>query len=95
MLARKEGSLFIGGKCDLMNRDVPLSPLLQALRSLIRQIYSQSPERMAKLKLQLEEALGQGAAVIVQLLPEAAKLLANFRLWSRCLLLKRLFGFIA
>ncbi|MGG1639203.1 helix-turn-helix transcriptional regulator [Paenibacillus sp. NRS-1760] len=74
VLARKEGSLFIGGKCDLMNRDVPLSPLLQALRSLIRQIYSQSPERMAKLKLQLEEALGQGAAVIVQLLPEAAKL---------------------
>jgi len=71
---RMGGGRFIRGKCDVLNRDIPFSSLLQALRSLIRQVWSESPERLAKLKKQLTEELGQGAAVIVQLLPEAAEL---------------------
>jgi predicted ATPase len=74
-LVRMDGGRFISGKCDELNRDIPFSSLLQALRSLIRRIWSESPERAVKLKGQLTEALGQGAAVIVQLLPEAAELL--------------------
>ncbi|WP_239616223.1 AAA family ATPase [Cohnella mopanensis] len=73
----KDGGQFIAGKCDLMNRELPFSPILQALRRLIRQVWSESPERVAKLKERLTEALGQGAGVIVQLLPEAAKLLGK------------------
>jgi len=71
---RMGGGRFIRGKCDVLNRDIPFSSLLQALRSLIRQVWSESPERLAKLKKQLTEELGQGTAVIVQLLPEAAEL---------------------
>ena len=74
MLVRRDEGRFISGKCDMMNRDIPFSSLLEALRSLIRQIWSESPDRVAKLKKQLTKALGQGAAVIVQLLPEAAEL---------------------
>ncbi|RXZ79628.1 GAF domain-containing protein [Paenibacillaceae bacterium] len=74
-LVRRDGFRFISGKCDMLNRDIPFSSLLQALRGLIQQIWSESPERVVKLKRQLTEALGQGAAVIVQLLPEAAELL--------------------
>ncbi|MGO4695918.1 BREX system ATP-binding domain-containing protein [Paenibacillus sp. 2TAB26] len=74
MLVRRDGGRFVSGKCDMMNRDIPFSSLLEALRSLIRQIWSESPDRVAKLKKQLTKALGQGAAVIVQLLPEAAEL---------------------
>ncbi len=70
----RDGGRFISGKCDMMNRDIPFSSLLEALRSLIRQIWSESPDRVAKLKKQLTKALGQGAAVIVELLPEAAEL---------------------
>jgi predicted ATPase/DNA-binding CsgD family transcriptional regulator len=75
MPVRMHGGRFISGKCDMLNRDIPFYSLLQALRSLIRHIWSESPEKVAKLKRQLTEALGQGAAVIVQLLPEAAELL--------------------
>ncbi|MBH5317523.1 DUF2791 family P-loop domain-containing protein [Paenibacillus sp. GSMTC-2017] len=77
-LVRREGGLFIRGKCDLMNQETPFSPLLQALRSLIQQIWSKSREKVEKLKLGLTEALGHGAAVIVQLLPEATKLFGEF-----------------
>lgn len=73
----REGGQFIAGKCDLMNRDTPFSPILQSLRRLIRQIWSESPHRVAKLKDELAEALGQGAGVIAELLPEAAKLLGD------------------
>jgi len=78
VLVTREGGRFIAGKCDLMNRDIPFSPILQALRKLIRKIWSESPERVAKLKMRLTDALGQGAGVIVQLLPESAKLLGEF-----------------
>ncbi|MFC5406609.1 AAA family ATPase [Cohnella soli] len=72
------GGQFISGKCDLMNRDIPFEPILQALRRLIRQIWSASPDKVAKLKVQLAESLGMGAGVIAQLLPEAAALLGDF-----------------
>ncbi len=74
MVVRRDGGRFISGKCDMMNRDIPFSSLLEALRSLIQQFWSESPDRVAELKKQLTKALGQGAAVIVQLLPEAAEL---------------------
>lgn len=74
MQVRMKGYRFISGKCDMLNRDIPFSPLLQALRSLIRKIWSESPDRVVNLKSQLTNALGQGVAVIVQLLPEAAEL---------------------
>ncbi len=73
----REGGQFIAGKCDLMNRELPFAPILQALRRLIRQVWSEFPERAAELKVQLTAALGPGAGVIVQLLPEAAKLLGQ------------------
>lgn len=74
MVVRMAGGRFVSGKCDVLNRDIPFSSLLEALRSLIRQIWSESPDSVAKLKKKLTKALGTGAAVIVQILPEAAEL---------------------
>ncbi|WP_240421518.1 helix-turn-helix transcriptional regulator [Paenibacillus periandrae] len=74
----RAGGRFISGKCDLMNRDIPFEPILQALRRLIRQIWSASPEKVTKLKVRLAESLSTGAGVIAQLLPEAASLLGDF-----------------
>lgn len=73
----RAGGRFIAGKCDLMNRDIPFSSILEALRRLIRQVWSESPESIAKLKVRLTEALGRRAGVITQLLPEAEKLLGK------------------
>ncbi|WP_256761794.1 AAA family ATPase [Cohnella sp. WQ 127256] len=73
----RAGGRFISGKCELMNRDIPFSPILEALRRLIQQVWSESPESVARLKVQLLEALGRRAGVIAQLLPEAEKLLGK------------------
>jgi energy-coupling factor transporter ATP-binding protein EcfA2 len=74
----REGGQFIAGKCDQMIRDIPFEPILQALRRLIRQVSSESPERVAKLKARLAEALDHGAGVIAEFLPEAANLLGDY-----------------
>ncbi|WP_161601416.1 AAA family ATPase [Paenibacillus luteus] len=71
----KEGAQFIAGKCELMNRDIPFSPILQALRRLIKQTLSEAPERVDMVKTRLAKVLGQGAGVIAALLPEAETLL--------------------
>ncbi|WP_179233069.1 helix-turn-helix transcriptional regulator [Paenibacillus rigui] len=71
------GGQFLAGKCDLMNRDIPFEPILQMLRGLIQQIWSASPEKVARLKARLAKSLGTGAGVIAQLLPEAATLLGD------------------
>jgi predicted ATPase/DNA-binding CsgD family transcriptional regulator len=77
MPVTRQGGRFIWGKCELMNRDTPFSPILQALRGLIRQIWSESPELIMQWKARLAEALGQGAGIIAELLPEAAALLGS------------------
>jgi predicted ATPase/DNA-binding NarL/FixJ family response regulator len=72
------GALFISGKCDLMNHDTPFAPLLQALQKLMQHIWSERLDKVAQLKAGLVEALGQGAGVIAELLPEAAMLLGDY-----------------
>jgi predicted ATPase/DNA-binding CsgD family transcriptional regulator/GAF domain-containing protein len=75
-VARERGR-FVSGKTDRMNREAPFAPILQALSDLVRQIWTESPDKVAKWKNRLTKALGSGAAVIAQLLPEAAKLLGD------------------
>ncbi|MDB4867156.1 MAG: hypothetical protein JWR03_1489 [Cohnella sp.] len=77
MPVAKEGGRFVSGKTDRMNREAPFAPILQALSGLVRQIWTESPDRVAKWKNRLTKALGSGAAIIAQLLPEAAKLLGD------------------
>ncbi|WP_155705047.1 AAA family ATPase [Paenibacillus psychroresistens] len=72
------GARFISSKCDLMNHDMPFAPLLQALQKLMQHIWSESLDKVAELKNKLAGALGQGAGVIAELLPEAAMLLGDF-----------------
>jgi predicted ATPase/DNA-binding NarL/FixJ family response regulator len=72
------GARFISGKCDLMNHDVPFAALLEALRKLIQITWSESSDKVTQLKTRLTEALGQGAGVIAELLPESTMLLGDF-----------------
>ncbi|MFC5471338.1 BREX system ATP-binding domain-containing protein [Cohnella suwonensis] len=73
----RAGGRFIAGKCDLMNRDIPFEPILQAFRSLIQYIWSETPDNVARLRAGLSKSLGTGAGVVAELLPEAAKLLGD------------------
>lgn len=63
---------FITGKCDQYNRSQPYTALIQAFKPLIQQLLSEPEERLGYWREKLTSALGDNAAVIVELLPNLA-----------------------
>lgn len=61
---------FIAGKFDQLQRDVPHGAVLAAFRELVRQILTESAERVARWKQRLVDALGGNARVITDVVPE-------------------------
>jgi predicted ATPase/signal transduction histidine kinase len=68
-IARRRG-YFISGKSDQLLRDEPYAPLLQAFRGLVRQILSETTERVTRWREQLTLALGTNGRVITDVIPE-------------------------
>lgn len=64
------GGFFISGKFDRIRRDIPYEPLIHALRGLIRQLLSQSPDAVGFWKESMNHALGANAQLIVEVIPE-------------------------
>jgi PAS domain S-box-containing protein len=65
---------FIAGKFDQVMR-VPYGAVLQAFRELIQQLLTESETRIAAWRTRLLEALGGGAAVLAEVMPEITALL--------------------
>ncbi len=61
---------FAAGKFDQLQRNVPFSALVRALRDLVRQLLSESEERLVQWRHRLMEALGANGQVIVDVIPE-------------------------
>ncbi len=61
---------FAAGKFDQLQRNVPFSALVRALRDLVRQLLSESEERLSAWRHRLMEALGANGRVIVDVIPE-------------------------
>jgi predicted ATPase/transcriptional regulator with GAF, ATPase, and Fis domain len=73
LVARDRGR-FASGKFDQLERNTPYSALLQALRSLVRQVLAESEERVEAIRSGLGEALGSALGVISAVLPEVEML---------------------
>ncbi|MFY0533156.1 ATP-binding protein [Nannocystis pusilla] len=67
-LAREKG-YYISGKYDQHNRDTPYSAIVQAFDSLVRQLLSESEERITKWRGAVLDALGSNGQVICDVLP--------------------------
>ncbi|WP_414573385.1 AAA family ATPase [Nostoc sp. CCY 9925] len=67
-IVRKRG-YFIKGKFDQFNRSIPLSALVQAFRSLIEQILTQSDRQIAQWKDKILGKLGENGQVIIEVIP--------------------------
>ncbi|WAS95277.1 AAA family ATPase [Nannocystis punicea] len=67
-LAREKG-YYISGKYDQHNRDTPYSAIVQAFDSLVRQLLSESEERITKWRGAILDALGSNGQVICDVLP--------------------------
>jgi PAS domain S-box-containing protein len=68
-LARK-GGYFISGKFDQYQRDIPYDCLVQAFRSLVRQLLTESEARITDWREKLRLALGENAGIIIEAIPE-------------------------
>ncbi|MDC3955522.1 AAA family ATPase [Polyangium jinanense] len=67
-LAREKG-YYISGKYDQHNRDTPYSAIVQAFDSLIKQLLSESEDRITKWRDAIRNALGSNGQVICDVLP--------------------------
>jgi predicted ATPase/signal transduction histidine kinase/tRNA A-37 threonylcarbamoyl transferase component Bud32 len=66
----KKRGYFISGKFEQFQRHIPYASLVQAFRSLIRQILTESPIQIEKLRAKLIAALGTNSQVILEVIPE-------------------------
>jgi predicted ATPase/signal transduction histidine kinase/tRNA A-37 threonylcarbamoyl transferase component Bud32 len=68
-LTRHRG-YFISGKFDQLQRHVPYSSLIQAMRSLIQQILTESAEKVAQWQDKILEVVNQQGKIIIDVIPE-------------------------
>ena len=66
----KARGYFISGKFDQLQRNVPYSGLVAAVRDLVRQLLTESEARLAVWRRDLIEALEPNARVILDVLPD-------------------------
>ncbi len=61
---------FIAGKFDQFQRNIPYFAVIQAFRNLTDQIIAESPDRLARWRDLLLEALGPNGQMIIDVIPE-------------------------
>ncbi|NQE32290.1 AAA family ATPase [Microcoleus asticus] len=75
-LTRQRG-YFIAGKFDQFQRDTPYASLIQAFRSLIRQLLTESDAQISKWREKLQAELGEAGGVIVEVIPEVELIIGS------------------
>ena len=68
---------FISGKYDQYKRDLPYAAILDAFRDLARQIAAESDAVVRAWRERVNAALGDNAAVLIDVVPELAPLLGS------------------
>ncbi|PZD73685.1 Autoinducer 2 sensor kinase/phosphatase LuxQ [Acaryochloris thomasi RCC1774] len=71
----RQRGYFIQGKFDQFQRNVPFSAFVQALQNLISQLLAESDEALQVWRLNLIQALGNNAQVLVDSIPELANII--------------------
>ncbi|MBD2138272.1 AAA family ATPase [Anabaena sp. FACHB-1237] len=73
----REQGYFISGKYDQFQKDIPFSALLQAFRSLMRQLLTESKTQLEQWKNQILSALREQAQVIIDVIPELENIIGK------------------
>lgn len=68
-IVRRKG-YFTSGKCDQFKRGIPYAAMIQAFQHLIRQLLTESKEKIEIWKNKLLKALGTNGKVIIDVIPE-------------------------
>lgn len=75
-IVRQKG-YFISGKFDQVVRTNPFGALIQAFRGLIRQLLTESEERLAVWRTELIAVLGANGGVLAEVMPEIELLIGK------------------
>jgi protein kinase len=73
-IERRRGH-FIKGKFDQLNRGIPFSGFLQALRDLMVQLAGASDAELEKARAQIMSAVGENGQIIIDEVPELARII--------------------
>ena len=76
LIVREEG-YFISGKYDQFQRNIPFSALVQAFRSLMRQLLTENSVQLQEWKNQILSALGEQGQVIIDVIPELENIIGQ------------------
>ncbi len=68
---------LIKGKFDQFNRNIPFSAFVQALRSLVGQLLSESDEQLARWRTNIMTAIAPNGQTIVDVLPELEQIIGQ------------------
>ena len=74
LLARERGR-FVGGKSDQFRRNEPYAALLNALQQLVRGLFALEADAREERKQALQAGLGEEAGVLIDVIPELARVL--------------------
>ncbi|BAU64892.1 ATP-binding region ATPase domain protein [Stanieria sp. NIES-3757] len=68
-IVRQRG-YFITGKFDQFKRNIPYAPFIQAFQELIRQLLTESQEKIVIWQAKILEALGTNGQIVIDVIPE-------------------------
>ncbi|MBT2324667.1 AAA family ATPase [Variovorax paradoxus] len=66
----RQQAYFVSGKFDQVARSIPFGALIQAFRGLVRQMLTESEERVGDWRRTLARALGTNGGVLAEVVPE-------------------------
>ncbi|MDJ0691627.1 MAG: AAA family ATPase, partial [Xenococcaceae cyanobacterium MO_188.B32] len=75
-ITRQQG-YFIKGKFDQFNCNIPFRVFVQAFRSLIEQLLSESDAQLAQWKQKILAAVGENGQVIIDVIPELENIIGQ------------------
>ncbi|HLP88743.1 MAG TPA: AAA family ATPase [Nostocaceae cyanobacterium] len=75
-IVRQKG-YFISGKYDQFQKNIPFSALLQAFRSLMKQLLTENTTQLQQWKKIILSALGEQGQVIIEVIPELEKIIGK------------------
>ena len=75
-LAHRRGFL-IEGRFERLKQNLPFGSLMQALGDLVRQLLSESAERLGRWRQRILAALGSNCRIMVEVVPELALIVGN------------------
>ncbi|STQ89375.1 response regulator [Iodobacter fluviatilis] len=72
---QNKGGRLIVGKFDQFRRDSPYSALIEAFKSLLRQVLASKQAELAQWREKIADSLGENAQIVIDVLPDLEKII--------------------